>query len=105
VAWALAGLLLAVLGLRAALGPRPRRLGLRVWTVTGMLALSLVTAFVLTPRIDRLRESTPGSISSLADTDPRKITFGRLHGLSTGLMMVTIVAGLALMFAETRDTN
>ena len=105
VAWVLGGLLLAVLGARAALGPRPRRFGLRMWTIAGMLALSLVTAFALTPRIDRLRETTPGTIASLPDTDPRKIAFGRLHGLSTGLMLVTLVAGLGLIWAETRDTN
>jgi uncharacterized membrane protein len=105
VAWVLGGLLLAVLGVRAALGPRPRRFGLRMWTIAGMLALSLVTTFGLTPRIDRLRETTPGTIASLPDADPRKIAFGRLHGLSTGFMLVTLVAGLGLIFAETRDTN
>jgi uncharacterized membrane protein len=105
VAWAIGGLLLAVLGARAALGPRPRRFGLRMWTIAGMVALSLVTVFVLGPRIDRLRESTPGTIAALPDTDPRKIAFGRLHGLSNGLMLVTLVAGLGLILAETRDTN
>ena len=105
VTWWIAGLFLAVLGVRAALGPRPRRLGLRLWTVIGMLALSLTTAFVLTPRIDRLRESTPGAIASLPESDPRKVAFGRLHGLSSGFMVVTLVAGLGLIWAETRDTN
>lgn len=105
VTWAIGGLLLAVLGVRAALGPRPRRLGLRMWTIAGMLAMSAVTVFVLTPRIDHLRESTPGTIASLPDGDPRKVTFGRLHGLSTGLMVVTLIAGLGLILAETRDTT
>ena len=105
VTWGIAGLLFAVLGVRAALGPRPRRFGLRMWTIAGMLALSVITALVLTPRIDRLRESTPGTIAALPDNDPRKISFGRLHGLSNGLMVVTLVAGLGLILAETRDTN
>ncbi len=105
VAWVVGGLLLAVLAVRAALGPRPRRLGLRMWTIAGMLALSVVTALVLTPRIDTLRESTPGTIASLPDTDPRKIAFGRMHGLSNGVMLVILIAGLGLIFAETRDTN
>jgi len=105
VTWAIGGLLLAVLGIRAALGPRPRRFGLLMWTIAVMLALSAITVFVLTPRIDRLRDSTSGTIASLPDNDARKITFGRLHGASTGLMLVTLIAGLGLILAETRDTN
>jgi uncharacterized membrane protein len=105
VSWGIAALLLAVLGIRAALGPRPRRFGLRMWTIAGMLALSVTTELVLTPRIDQLRESTPGAIAALPDSDPRKMTFGRLHGLSNVLMVITLVAGLGLILAETRDTN
>jgi len=37
VTWGLAGLLLAVLGLRAVLGPRPRRFAVRMWTIAAML--------------------------------------------------------------------
>ncbi len=91
--------------MRAALGPRPRRFGLRMWTIAGMLALSLVTAFALTPRIDRLRETTPGTIASLPDADPTEDRIRAPAWLSNGLMLVTLVAGLGLIFAETRDTN
>ena len=40
--WVLGAVLLALYGSRALLGPRPRRLGLRVWMATGLLAMSLV---------------------------------------------------------------
>jgi Domain of unknown function (DUF4149) len=103
VAWIVGALLLIVLGVRAALGPRPRRLAWRVWTVVAMLAMSVVTSLVLAPRIDRIRESVTGTVAALPDTDARKVEFGRLHGASTGLMLVTLLAGLGLMWAEVRD--
>ncbi|MFI5178139.1 MAG: DUF4149 domain-containing protein [Vicinamibacterales bacterium] len=105
VAWGIAVLVMALTGVRAALGPRPRRLGLRLWMLAGMLAISLASALVIAPRIDRLRDTTPGTIASLADTDPTKIEFDRLHGLSSGLMIVTLLAGAWLIWAELRDTN
>ncbi len=103
VAWIVGLLLLAVLGVRAALGPRPRRFGVRMWTLAAMLGMSLASGLVIAPRIDRIRGSTAGTIAALADTDARKIEFGRLHGLSNGLMVVTIVAGLWLLWADLRD--
>ena len=90
-------------GARAALGPRPRRMALRVWTVVAMLALSIVTAEVIAPRITRVRDRVTGPIAALDEADPRKIEFGRLHGASNGLMLVTVLAGLGLLWAETRD--
>jgi len=104
-AWGLGGLLILLLGARALLGPRPRRLGWRLWTIVGMLALSLYAAFVLTPRIDRIRRDTAGSVSALPDTDPRKQEFGRLHGLSNVFMLVTLVGGVGLLWIETTDTH
>ena len=105
VAWVLGGLLLALYGLRAALGPRPRRLALRMWTTTAMLAMSLGTALVIAPRIDAIRQSTPGAVAALPDTDPRKGEFGRLHGLSNVLMVVTLLGGVGLIYAELKDTH
>lgn len=103
LSWGFAALMLALLGARAALGPRPRRLGIRMWTVTAMLAMSLATGLLIAPRINAIRESTPETMASLPDNDPRKIEFGRLHGLSNGLMIVTLVAGVGLIWAELRD--
>jgi len=104
-AWVLGGVLILLLGARALLGPRPRRLGWRLWTIAGMLALSLYTAFSLAPRIDRIRRETSGSISSRPDTDPLKQEFGRLHGLSNIFMLVTLIGGVGLLSIETTDTH
>ena len=49
LAWALGLALLISLGARAALGPRPRRFAVRMWTVTAMLAGSLLATFFITP--------------------------------------------------------
>ena len=104
-AWAFAGLLFFSLGLRAALGPRPRRFAWRVWIVAGMLVGSLTTAFYITPRIDAIRQSVHGAVASLPETDSRKADFGRLHGLSSLLMVLTVVAGAGLMWAEMKDSH
>ena len=103
--WVLGLVVLLSLGARAALGPRPRRLGVRMWTATVMLAVSVATVFVIVPRIDRIRDSVAGPIANLPATDPRQITFGRLHGLSNGLMLLTILLGVGLTWAEVRDQH
>jgi len=103
ISWGLGVLLLALLGARAALGPRPRRLGIRLWTVAAMLAISLTTSLVIAPRIDAIRDETHGTVASLPDTDPVKIEFGRLHGLSSTLLLVTIAAGVGLFWVELKD--
>lgn len=104
-AWIAGGVVLASLGLRAALGPRPARLAIRIWTTTAMLAASVATVYVITPAIDAIRIATPVAIASLAPTDPVRVYFGRLHGASTGLALLTVAAGLGLMWAEIRDRH
>jgi len=96
-------ILIALLVVRAAFGPTPRRVGGRIGTIAAMIVASVVTAFVITPRIDRLRETTPGAIADLADSDARKIEFGRLHGASGALMSATLLAGLGLVWMELQD--
>lgn len=105
LAWGAGGLLLVSLGLRAAIGPRPRRTALRVWTVAAMVTASLLLVFVVAPRIDAIRAQTRGTIASLAESDPLRVQFGRLHGLSSGLMLATVMAGLALLWAEMKDRH
>jgi hypothetical protein len=103
LAWGLGAVLLLSLGLRAALGPRPRRLALRVWIAAAMLAVSVVTVVAIAPRIDAIQASVTGTIAALPDTDARKVAFGRLHGLANALMLVTLAAGVGLLWAEMRD--
>jgi hypothetical protein len=103
VAWVCGGVLLVSLGVRAALGPRPRRTAIRFWTVALMLSASVAVKFVIGPRINQIRASTEGPIAALSTTDPVRVRFGRLHGASTGLMLFTVVAGLGLVWVEAKD--
>jgi hypothetical protein len=105
VAWVLGALLVALYGLRALLGPRPRWLGLRVWTSAALLAMSLAGGLIIAPRIDAIRQSANGPVAGLPDGDSRRTEFGRLHALSNGLMLVTLLAGAGLMWGELRDPH
>jgi hypothetical protein len=101
--WIAAGIVIGSLAARAALGPRPRWWGLRMWVAVGMLTASVVTVFVVSPRIETIRGSVPGPVANLPGTDERRITFGRWHLLSTGLMVFTLVAGAGLIWTESLD--
>ena len=103
VAWGAAAVLIVSLALRAALGPRPRHTALRIWTVLAMLAVSLGTTFIILPKVAVIRSSVDGSVARLADNDQRRVAFGRWHALSSGLMLLTLVGGLGLAWAEVRD--
>jgi hypothetical protein len=100
---AMAAILIGLLVLRALLGPRPLRLAWRVWTVAFMVGISAVSLFLISPRIDRLRQAVPGTIAALPDTDARKAEFGRLHGMANMLMLVSLVGGIGLIWMEARD--
>src|SRR4029078_5409197 len=73
--------------------PAPWGLALRMWTVVAMIAGSVGTTLWILPRIDRIRDATPGPLAALADSDSRKVEFNRLHGLSNGLMLRTTLGG------------
>ena len=105
LAWALAVLLIGLMGTRAALGPRPRRFAWRMWAIVAMLAMSLTTGLYIAPRIDAIRADVDGPVAALPDADARKAAFGQLHGASNGLMVVTLLAGVWLIWVETRDDH
>jgi hypothetical protein len=60
-----------------------------VWFV-GCAAAQLVVG----PRIDRIRAAVVGPMDALAAGDPRRMEFGRLHGMSVGLLGLAAVAAL-----------
>jgi hypothetical protein len=104
IVWALALLLLGLMGARAALGPRPKRLAWRMWTISAMFALSLATGLYVAPRIDAIRLEVGGPVASLPETDPRRTEFGRLHGASSAFMLITLLAGTWLIWIESKES-
>ncbi len=103
--WILGGTLLLLLGLRAIIGPRPRRFALRTWTVAALLALSVGTAIYVTPRVAAIRDEAGGRVSAWPEDDPRRREFNRLHGLSSVLVLITLAAGIGLIYAEVHDAS
>ena len=91
------------LAARALLGPRPRRFAVRMSLVLVMLAAAAYSGLILSPRIERLQRSVGVAPSSLPQDDPRRVEFGRLHGLSASVQMLPILCGLVLLFFESRD--
>jgi hypothetical protein len=70
-----------------------------------MVAGSVATTLVIAPRITSLRAETDRPIASLAEGDPRRTSFGQLHAASGGIMLLTVVAGLGLLWMEVRDPH
>ena len=68
-----------------------------------MLAAAAYSGLILSPRIERLQRSVGVAPSSLPQDDPRRVEFGRLHGLSASVQMVPILGGLVLLLFESRD--
>lgn len=101
--WIAGGLQLALLGARAALGPRPRRFKLQLILMLAMLAVSSYTALVLKPRIDQIRNSTPVTMASLPDDNPVKREFGRLHGMSNGLLALAFAGALVMFWFDSKE--
>ena len=104
-AWILGALLIILFIARALLGPRPRKVGLRLFTVAVMISLSAATALAISPRIETIRREANGSIAALPDSDARKSEFGRLHAISNVFMLVTLAGGIGLLWAESHDMH
>jgi len=100
-----AAVMLLSLGGMAALGPRPSRFAVRVAIVLVMGALTLYSGLIVTPKVERMRDGIGGPVAALAESDPRRAEFGRLHGLSTLLLGMTALGGLALLFLEARTND
>ncbi len=103
VTYAAGTILLGTLVIRAILGPRPRRFAWRAAVATLMLATTAYAGVVVAGRIRALQRSIGVAPSSLPETDPRRVEFGRLHGRSTGLQLVPLLGGLALLYWELKE--
>ena len=103
LSYAMAAVMFVTLTLHRLLGARPVKYGVRVGIMGIMLAMMLATGSRLIPQITAIQAQVSGPVSALAATDPRRVEFDRLHGLSNILFSITAVGGLALCFWEARE--
>jgi hypothetical protein len=89
---------------RAVLGPRPRWFGVRAGLAIAMLAASVYSGMIVSGRIERARADIGAPPSSLAESDPRRAAFGRLHAMSSGLQLIPVLGGLILLFLEIKES-
>jgi hypothetical protein len=103
VSYVAGAVMLSALITMRVVGPRPPGFGLRVTLISVMLGAAIASGLLVDPHIARLRASIAAPISTLPETDPRRVTFGRLHATSTALMGLAIAGGLLLCLWETRE--
>lgn len=93
-----AGLVTAVIAL--GLEARMTRVSMRLAVAAPFAAMIIgctVAQFVIAPRIEAVRASIAGPVDSLPETDPRRVRFGQLHGVSVLWMGVAVLgAGVAV---------
>ena len=94
-----------LLALASALEGLPRRRASRVRA--GLLLLMTgcagASGLWVTPRLDSLRAQSGDRISALSVDDPVRREFGRLHGASTALMGLELLAGLVALGLLPKD--
>ena len=100
--YGVAGLLLASLLGMAALGSKPAGFETRFAIIVAMLLVSLYSGKSVSPTIERMQKEIGGPVAALPTDDPRRSQFGRLHALSTALMLVNVAGALVLIYWEAR---
>lgn len=103
LSYAMGGIMFIALTLHRLLGARPVRYGVRVAIMGLMLVMMMVTGFWLIPQVDAIQAGVTGPVAELPATDPRRVEFNRLHGLSNVLFAITAIGGLVLCWWETRE--
>jgi hypothetical protein len=98
-----AAIVFLTLVIRGILGPRPLWFAARVATAFLMLVATAYSGLVVSGQISGVQAKIGGAPSSRPPTDARRMAFGRLHALSTGLELVPVVGGLLLLFRELKD--
>lgn len=84
-------------------GPPPRGFFPRISLVVIMLAVAIYSGVPVTREIAAVQSQVSGPVSSLPASDPRRVRFDRLHGLSTTLMTVNMALGCVLLFWYVRE--
>lgn len=79
-----------------------RSIAWRDWLVGAMLALTLVSQFGVSRRMQALRADMV-EIDAVAQSDPRRVEFNRLHRISTGLEQAVLLLGLVVLWSAARE--
>ena len=95
--------LLGTLVVRGIMGPRPIMFAARVGVAFVMLTATAYSGLIIAPEIARMQSAASAAPSTLPEHDPRRVEFGRLHAMSTGIQLVPILGGLFLLFRELKD--
>lgn len=103
LSYAMGGVMFIALTLHRLLGARPVKYGVRVGIMAAMMVMMMYVGFFLLPGINAIQAQTQGPMTALPVTDPMRVEFDRLHGLSNLLFSMTALGGLALCFWETRE--
>jgi hypothetical protein len=97
------GMVLAGIALLARIFSGEAFHGVRQWAGTVLIVIAILLtgyqAFVLTPRMDRVKQSI-SSFESTPHGDPAREEFGRLHGISMVVNLVVLLDGAALIAAS-----
>ncbi|MBM3808661.1 MAG: DUF4149 domain-containing protein [Acidimicrobiia bacterium] len=103
LSYAMAAVMFVTLTLHRLLGARPVRYSVRVGIIGVMLLMMLATGFWVIPQVNAIQAQVVGPVSELAASNPLRVTFDRLHGLSNIFFAITVIGGLALCFWEARE--
>jgi len=103
LAYACGVVVLGSLLARGVMGPRPVMFAVRLVIAFVMLVATAYSGLIVSAKIARTQTEIGAAPSSLAEGDPRRVAFGRLHAMSTGLAVVPILGGLFLLFRELKD--
>jgi Ca2+/Na+ antiporter len=103
LSYAMALVMFITLTLHRLLGARPLKYGVRVGIMATMVVMMLAMGFYAIPRINAIQTQVTGPVSTLPESDARRVEFEKLHGLSNILFGITALGGLALCFWEARE--
>jgi len=103
LSYAMGGVMFVTLTLHRLLGARPLKYGIRVGILGVMLVMMIGLGFWLLPQVNAIQAQVTGPVSALLESDPRRLEFDRLHGLSNILFSITAIGGLALCWWEARE--
>lgn len=103
LSYAMGVVMFVTLTLHRLLGARPLRYGVRVGIMGTMMLMMLGMGFYIIPRVNAIQAQVSGPVSALTATDPLRVEFDRLHGLSNILFSITAIGGLALCWWESRE--